>query len=100
MLIIDFNVIIMLFYENITYTIVVEFQGHSLNKWVGYVSVWVRRRGGTNGGETHSSARLSLHAATGRGESILFDIFPSCAYFSNKGSIITFILASQAAKYL
>ena len=51
----------------------------------------MRRRGGTNGGGTHSSARLSLRAATGRGESILFDIFPSCAYFLNKGFVITFI---------
>lgn len=42
-------------------------------------------------GGTHCSARLCLRAATGRGESILFDIFPSCAYFLNKGFVITFI---------
>ena len=58
----------------------------------------MRRRNGTNGGGTHSSARLSLRAVTGRGESIPFDIFPSCAYFSNKGSIITFICSTTSNK--
>jgi len=56
----------------------------------------VRRRGGTNGGGTHSSARLGLRAATGRGESILFAIFPSCAYFLNKGFVITFICPTMS----
>jgi len=82
---------------------VVEFQGHSLNQWVGSVSVWVRWRGGTNGGGTHSSARLCLRAATGRGELILFDIFPSCAYFLNKGFVITSICSTEGIwsyKYL
>ena len=55
---------------------VVEFQGHSLNQRVGYVTVCVRRRDGTNGGGTHSSARLSLRAVTGRGESIPLISFP------------------------
>jgi len=73
---------------------VVEFQGHSLNQWVGSVSVWVRRRGGTNGGGTHSSAQLCLRAATGRGELILLGIFPSCAYFLNKGFAIAFICST------
>ena len=54
----------------------------------------MRRRGGTNGGGTHSSARLSLHAVTRRGESIPFDIFSSCAYFSNKGSVIAFVCST------
>jgi len=78
---------------------VVEFQGHSLNQRVGYVTVCVRRRDGTNGGGTHSSARLSLRAVTGRGESIPFDIFPSCAYFSNKGSVITFICSTEGYSF-
>ena len=56
----------------------------------------MRWRNGTNQGWTHSSAHLSLRAVTGRGESIPFDIFPSCAYFSNKGSIITFIYSTMA----
>ena len=56
----------------------------------------MRRRGGTNGGGTHSSARLCLRAATGRGESILFDVFPSCAYFLNKGFVITFICSTPS----
>ena len=54
----------------------------------------MRRRGGTNGGGTHCSARRGLRAATGRGESILFHIFPSCAYFLNKGFVITFICST------
>ena len=47
-----------------------------------------------NGGGTHSSARLSLCAVTGRGESIPFDIISLCVYFSNKGSVIAFICST------
>ena len=46
------------------------------------------------GRDTFLSSSLSLHAATGRGESISFDIFPSCAYFLNKGFVITFICST------
>ena len=53
----------------------------------------MRRRDGTNGGGTHSSARLSLCAVTGRGESIPFDIFPSCAISQIKAlSFPSFVL--------
>jgi len=36
----------------------------------------VQRRDGTNRGGTHSSARLSLRAVTGRGESVPLISFP------------------------
>ena len=47
------------------------------------------------GRDTFLSSSLSLRAVTGRGESIPFDIFPSCAYFLNKGFVITFICSTD-----